>query len=322
MSEAFLRDLGIGRPDVSLGVGTESPSRQVARVIERLTPELERLAPDCVVVVGDVNSTLGAALAAAKMSIPLAHVEAGLRSRDRTMPEELNRILTDACADFLFTTEPDAEQNLLREGVPASKIHFVGNVMIDSLRRFEARARSSRVLDELGLPAKGFALVTLHRPSNVDRPEDLSRVVSILEETAARLPVVFPVHPRTRARFDETGAASRLAGNPHVHLQPPVGYIDFIRLLSTARIVMTDSGGIQEETTVLGVPCLTLRENTERPITITEGTNRLTGSDPARVVAALDNELRAGADRRVRVPALWDGHAAERIVETLERAFT
>ena len=321
MSEAFFRDLGIRQPDVSLGVGSETPPRQIARILDRLEPELSRLAPACIVVVGDVNSTLAAALTAAKMGIPLAHVEAGLRSRDRTMPEELNRILTDACADLLFTTERDANENLVREGIDPEAIHFVGNVMIDTLRRFERRARASTILDSMGLEAGGFALVTLHRPSNVDRREDLDRIVTILEGTASRLPVVFPVHPRTRGRLDEAGVASRLEGNPRMRITPPVGYIDFMRLMSAARIVLTDSGGIQEETTALGVPCLTLRENTERPVTISQGTNRLVGSDPARVLAALDEVLRRPLGGEPQVPELWDGRAAERIVAVLERTF-
>ncbi len=321
MSDAFFRDLGLPEPDVHLGVGSESPVRQTARILERVEPEFERLAPACVVVVGDVNSTVASALAAAKMGIPVAHVEAGLRSRDRTMPEELNRIVTDALSDFLFTTSRDADENLLSEGVPPGKIHLVGNVMIDTLRRFEERCRSSRILQTIGLSKHGYALVTLHRPSNVDRREDLERVVAILEGASLRLPVVFPIHPRTRSRLEGEGFADRIAARPGLHLRPPEGYIDFLRLLSAARIVLTDSGGIQEETTVLGVPCLTLRPNTERPVTITEGTNRLIGSDPERVLAALDEELAAGREAAPRIPALWDGKAAERIVRVLEGAY-
>jgi UDP-N-acetylglucosamine 2-epimerase (non-hydrolysing) len=321
MSDAFFRDLGIREPDVHLGIGSESPVRQTARILERIEPEFSRLLPACVVVVGDVNSTVASALAAAKMEIPVAHVEAGLRSRDRTMPEELNRIVTDALSDLLFTTSPDADANLLAEGVAPEKIHRVGNVMIDSLRRFEERSRSSRVLEEIGVLEEGFALVTLHRPSNVDRREDLERIVEILEGVSTRLPVVFPIHPRTRARVDGEGLAARIDSRPEIHLRPPEGYIDFLRLLSTARIVLTDSGGIQEETTVLGVPCLTLRPNTERPVTISEGTNRLVGSDPARVLQALDEELGGERERKPRVPELWDGKAAHRIVQILEGVY-
>jgi UDP-N-acetylglucosamine 2-epimerase (non-hydrolysing) len=321
MSDAFFRDLRMPRPDISLDIGSDSPLRQIARILERLEPHVERLEPACILVVGDVNSTLACAVVAMKLGVPLAHVEAGLRSRDRTMPEELNRILTDAASDLLFTTSADADENLLAEGVAAEKIHRVGNVMIDTLRRFEEGARSSRILEEIRLDPGGYALVTLHRPSNVDREEDLRRIVAILEGTASRLPVVFPVHPRTRARLEAEGMLERIDANGSIHLRPPMGYIDFLRLLSAARIVMTDSGGIQEETTVLGVPCLTLRPNTERPVTILQGTNRLIGSDPVVVLAALDEELAAGSAGVRRIPDLWDGQAAERIVDILERAF-
>ncbi len=321
MSDAFFRDLGIPEPDVHLGIGQESPVRQTARILERIEPELARIAPACVLVVGDVNSTVAATLAASKMNIPVAHVEAGLRSRDRTMPEELNRIVTDALSDLLFTTSRDAGENLIAEGVPPGKIHFVGNVMIDTLRRFEERCRSSRILETIGLSAREYALVTLHRPSNVDRRADLEGIVEVLEGVSLRLPVVFPIHPRTRARIETEGFAARIASNPRLHLRPPEGYIDFLRLLSAARIVLTDSGGIQEETTVLAVPCLTMRPNTERPVTITQGTNRLVGSEPGRVLAALDEELAGRGARPARIPELWDGHAAERIVRILEEAF-
>jgi UDP-N-acetylglucosamine 2-epimerase (non-hydrolysing) len=321
MSDAFFRDLGIPEPDVHLGVGSESPVRQTARILERVEPELARLAPACVVVVGDVNSTLACALAAAKMEIPVAHVEAGLRSRDRTMPEELNRIVTDSLSDLLFTTSRDADENLLAEGVPQAKIRRVGNVMIDTLRRFEERCRSSKILDAIGVSSRGYALVTLHRPSNVDHREDIERIVAIIEGLSLRLPVVFPIHPRTRARMEGEGLAAKIAARPGVHLRQPEGYIDFLRLLSAARIVLTDSGGIQEETTVLGVPCLTLRPNTERPVTITEGTNRLVGSDPKQVLAAVDEEIAAGSHAKPRIPELWDGRAAERIVRVLEEVY-
>jgi UDP-N-acetylglucosamine 2-epimerase (non-hydrolysing) len=321
MSDAFFRDLGMPRPDIALGIGSDTPVRQIARILERLEPEIERLAPACVVVVGDVNSTLACSIAAIKLGVPLAHVEAGLRSRDRTMPEELNRILTDAASDLLFTTSRDADENLLAEGIGAERIHFVGNVMIDTLRRFEEKARSSSVLRDIGVEPGRYALVTLHRPSNVDRRPDLERIVAVLEGAAARLPVVFPVHPRTRARMEAEGMLERLNGRQSIHLRPPMGYIDFVRLLSDARIVLTDSGGIQEETTVLGVPCLTLRPNTERPVTILQGTNRLIGSDPDRVLAAVDEELAGPVTGVRRIPELWDGGAAGRIVAVLERAF-
>jgi UDP-N-acetylglucosamine 2-epimerase (non-hydrolysing) len=321
MSDAFFRDLGLPEPDIQLGVGAETPLRQTARILERLEPELVRLSPACVVVVGDVNSTLACALTAAKLWIPVAHVESGLRSFDRTMPEELNRILTDACSDLLFTTSRDAGANLRNEGVPEGRIHFVGNVMIDTLLRFEERSRSSRILEEMGLAPHGFALVTLHRPSNVDRRPDLERVREILLGLASRLPVVFPVHPRTRARMEEEGILAMLQRTPGLHLREPEGYIDFLRLVATARIVLTDSGGIQEETTVLGVPCLTLRPNTERPVTISDGTNRLVGSEPARVLREVDDLLSGATVLPKKIPELWDGAAAERIVSVLEETY-
>jgi UDP-N-acetylglucosamine 2-epimerase (non-hydrolysing) len=321
MSAAFFRDLAIPEPDVHLGVGAESPTRQVARILERLEPELQRLRPDCVVVVGDVNSTLACALTAAKSWFPVAHVEAGLRSGDRTMPEELNRLLTDACSDLLFTTSRDANENLRREGVPEGRIHFVGNVMIDTLLRFEERSRSSPVLEAIGVDPRGYALVTLHRPSNVDRIDDLKKVTAILEQLARRLPVVFPIHPRTRARMQEEGILERLSAAQSLHLREPEGYIDFLRLLSAAKIVLTDSGGVQEETTVLGVPCLTLRPNTERPVTITEGTNRLIGSEPEVVIREVDDLLSGRTQLPRRIPELWDGGAAARIVAVLEEVY-
>ncbi len=322
MSEAFFRDLDIPEPDIHLGVGSESAVVQTARVMERIEPELARLRPQCVVVVGDVNSTLAAAVAAAKLDLRIAHVEAGLRSRDRTMPEELNRILTDAASDLLFTPSRDADANLAAEGIAAERIHFVGNVMIDSLRRFEHRSRSSPIVESLGLVPGGFALATLHRPSNVDRPEDLARMRRILEGAALRLPVVFPVHPRTRARLAAQGLEEAWGRGGRILLRPPEGYLDFLRLMSSARIVLTDSGGIQEETTVLGVSCLTIRENTERPVTILEGTNRLAGTDPERVLEAFAEELERPHAGRARIPELWDGRAAERIVRILEERFT
>jgi UDP-N-acetylglucosamine 2-epimerase (non-hydrolysing) len=270
--------------------------------------------PDVLVVVGDVNSTLAAALAAVKLGIPVAHVEAGLRSGDRTMPEEINRLLTDAISEWLFTTEAEAEKNLLREGIPAHRIHFVGNVMIDTLLASLERTRGLDTLERLDLEPRRYAVLTLHRPSNVDAPERLSGLFAALEEIHARIPIVFPVHPRTRA------AIERLLGGrrPSLRLTPPLGYLDFLRLMADARLVLTDSGGIQEETTVLGVRCLTLRENTERPVTVSEGTNTVVGSDPDRIraaaLAALDEEAPRG-----RAPERWDGLAARRIVDVLAR---
>lgn len=321
MSDSFFRDLRIPPPDLHLGIGSDRPGRQIARILEALEEEFLRIRPACALVVGDVNSTLAAALAAVKTGVPVAHVEAGLRSRDREMPEELNRALTDAASDLLFTTSPDADENLRREGIPAERIHLVGNVMIDTLRRFEEASRSSTILEDIGVEKRGYALLTLHRPSNVDRREDLLRIVMLLQETARRLPAVLPIHPRTRGRLDAEGLLPRLENTERLFLRPPASYLDFLHLMKNARVVMTDSGGIQEETTVLGVPCLTLRANTERPITITEGTNRLVGLETADAVAALDEVLALPPDPAPRIPALWDGRAAERIVDVLERVF-
>jgi UDP-N-acetylglucosamine 2-epimerase (non-hydrolysing) len=316
MSERFFRDLGIPEPDANLGVGSGPHGRQTGRVLEKIEDLLQGERPDLVLVVGDVNSTLAAALAAVKLGIAVAHVEAGLRSGDRTMPEEINRLLTDQISDFLFTTEPAGAEHLLREGVPVEKIHFVGNVMIDSLQAHLERARRLDVLERLGLEPGGFAVLTLHRPSNVDEPGRLQALFEVLEEIHQRIPIVFPVHPRTRdAIQDHLGGES-----PRLRLTEPLGYLEFLRLLADAGLVLTDSGGIQEETTVLGVPCLTLRENTERPITVAEGTNTVVGTDPATIRAealkVLDGERRPG-----RIPEGWDGRAAERIVDVLERAF-
>jgi UDP-N-acetylglucosamine 2-epimerase (non-hydrolysing) len=271
-----------------------------------------------VLVVGDVNSTIAATLAAVKLDIPVAHVESGLRSWDRKMPEEINRVLTDSVSDWLFTTEPSAEQNLLREGVPPERIHFVGNVMIDTLLTHRKRARELDTLVRLGLEPQAYAVLTLHRPSNVDSAEQLKRLFEVLGRLNKDLPVVFPIHPRTA-----NAVAENLGGyRPDLQLIEPLGYLDFLRLMMDAQMVLTDSGGIQEETTALGVPCLTLRDSTERPVTVTEGTNRIVGTDPEAIEAAI-LELRdrpaTGPTPEGRRPALWDGHAAERIVDILER---
>jgi len=318
LSDIFFRQMGIPAPDVNLEVGSGSHAAQTAEVLKRVEPVLIEHKPDIVIVVGDVNSTIAVSLAAVKLGIRVAHVEAGLRSFDRTMPEEINRILTDAIADLLFVTEEDAIEHLLKEGRPRSAIHFVGNVMIDSVRHFLSIAQKSSIGRELGLldgPSwRRFAVLTLHRPSNVDSVEKLSELMSAIEAVAKEVPVIFPVHPRTKQRLAEGGAL------PHQQLRliDPVGYLDFLCLLSKAALVLTDSGGIQEETTALGVPCLTLRENTERPITISQGTNLLVGTDPARIVSAA-RDILAGKSKTGRIPPLWDGNAAQRIVEILLR---
>ncbi len=318
LSDIFFRQMGIPSPQVNLEVGSGTHASQTAEILKRIEPVLLERKPHLVLVVGDVNSTVAVSLAAVKLGIPVAHVEAGLRSFDRSMPEEINRILTDAIADYLFVTEADAIEHLLQEGRPREAIHLVGNVMIDSLRYFLPIAQQSIIGSELGLTDglawRRFALLTLHRPSNVDSTEKLAELLGAIDAIAAEVPVVFPVHPRTQQRLVQAG----IAHHPQLHLTPPLGYLDFLCLLSKATLVLTDSGGIQEETTALGVSCLTLRTNTERPITIAEGTNQLVGTNPARILAAAREILR-GKNKTGRIPPLWDGHAAERIVETLLR---
>ncbi|MBI3665119.1 MAG: UDP-N-acetylglucosamine 2-epimerase (non-hydrolyzing) [Acidobacteria bacterium] len=314
MSDSFFDELEIPAPDVNLEVGSGSALWQIGEILKRLEPVLAETAPDVVVVVGDVNSTLAGALAAAKLGLRVAHVEAGLRSFDRSMPEETNRMVTDALSDFLFVSEPSGERNLLAEAVSREKIFFVGNVMIDTLSRFRTKAEQSDVLERLGLKEESFALATMHRPSNVDEVGPLAGLVEALNEIARRLPVVFPVHPRTAQFLAASGVDTS-----RVRTVAPLGYLDFLRLMSRARLVLTDSGGIQEETTFLQVPCLTLRHNTERPVTIELGTNRLVGNDPARIVEAaceaLESPLPSG-----RMPEKWDGRAAGRILDVLEAA--
>ena len=318
LSDIFFRQMGIPAPDVNLEVGSGSHAAQTAEVLKRVEPVLIAKKPDVVVVVGDVNSTIAVSLAAAKLGIRVAHVEAGLRSFDRTMPEEINRILTDAIADLLFVTEEDAIEHLLKEGRPRSAIHFVGNVMIDSLLHFLPIAQKSGIGRELGLiddqTWRRFAVLTLHRPSNVDSLDKLTELMSAMDALAREMPVIFPVHPRTKQRLADAGAKH----HPQLRLIDPVGYLDFLCLLSKATLVLTDSGGIQEETTALGVPCLTLRQNTERPITISQGTNLLVGTDPTQIINAA-NKILAGKSKAGRIPPLWDGKAAERIVEILLR---
>jgi UDP-N-acetylglucosamine 2-epimerase (non-hydrolysing) len=316
MAGRFFQDLNLPSPDVSLDVGSGSHGYQTGEVMKRLEPILSELRPHVVVVVGDVNSTLAAALTAVKLEIPVAHVEAGLRSFDRSMPEEINRLLTDAIADYLFVTEESGRENLLREGVDAGRIRMVGNVMIDSLEQSRAVWERSDILARLGLARGAYGVVTLHRPANVDDPARLRGLVKALEEVGRRLPLVFPVHPRTRQRLEtmDAGITSPAAGS--IRYVTPLGYLDFIGLLAGSRLALTDSGGLQEETTALGVPCLTLREQTERPITVTHGTNRIVGTSPERIVSeafrALDEPVRS-----VSRPPLWDGRAAQRIVAML-----
>ena len=318
MSDSFFRDLELPEPDVHLGVGSASHAAQTAAVMERFEPVVLQEKPDWVLVVGDVNSTLACALVCVKLGIKVAHVEAGLRSRDRTMPEEINRLLTDQIADLLLTPSPDADENLRAEGIPPERIRFVGNVMIDSLLQNLERARASRIRTDLGVDGSAYGVLTLHRPSNVDRPETFGRILSALETITQTLPVIFPVHPRTRKTIAELGLNERVAAMKNLRLIDPLGYLDFLSLYSSARLVLTDSGGIQEETTVLGIPCLTLRENTERPITVELGTNVVVGTDTARIIAAATAAMNGSAKPTARQPPLWDGHASERILDALE----
>lgn len=319
MSDSFFEELEIPRPDINLEVGSASHAEQTARVMIAFERVLIEHRPDWVVVVGDVNSTLAATLVASKMEPRVAHIEAGLRSRDRSMPEEINRVATDALADLLLTPSLDANQNLEGEGISPDKVCFVGNVMIDTLHRNLERARLRQALGRFGLKPREFATMTLHRPSNVDASTTLAGILDAVDFLQRQLPVVFPVHPRTRARLEEFGLTETVAAQRNLILCEPLGYLDFLQVYSNSRLVLTDSGGVQEETTALGIPCLTLRENTERPITVTEGTNRVVGNDPEvikrEVTAALSTERGAA-----RVPALWDGHAAARIVDAIERA--
>jgi UDP-N-acetylglucosamine 2-epimerase (non-hydrolysing) len=310
MSRQFFVDLGMRRPDYDLGVGSAAHAAQTGRILERVGPVLEQEQPDAVVVAGDVNSTLAGALAAVKLGIPVAHVEAGLRSFDRTMPEEINRVLTDQVSRWCLTHSPEARANLLREGIDESRITFVGNTMIDSLVRLAPLAEQSTILERLRAASRTYALVTLHRPNLVDGPL-LARAVEALVALSRELPIVFPVHPRTRGRLGPIPASSQL------HLVEPLGYLDFLALEARAAAVITDSGGIQEETTFLGVPCFTLRDRTERPITVTQGTNQLLGLDVERILEV--PAMLRNAQRPIAPPEGWDGAAAERIVDVLLR---
>jgi UDP-N-acetylglucosamine 2-epimerase (non-hydrolysing) len=334
LSKIFFDDLKIPRPDLSLEVGSGTHAVQTAEIIRRFEPVLESEQPEAVLVVGDVNSTIACAIVVAKFQRnaefrwrgatrrrpAMIHVEAGLRSFDDDMPEEINRKLTDAISDVLFVSDPAGLRNLEREGVPAEKVFFVGNVMIDTLLEAKEQAMQSPILDQLGLAQRDYGLVTLHRPSNVDDPAALRALLGTLDQAAMRLPMVFPVHPRTRQRM--TGAGLILDRGRWI-LTDPIGYLDFMKLQASAKVVFTDSGGVQEETTVLGVPCVTLRENTERPVTIVEGTNLLAGTRREAILEAFETALARGQDPQgeKRVPRFWDGLAAQRVDEVLQELF-
>jgi UDP-N-acetylglucosamine 2-epimerase (non-hydrolysing) len=316
LSQVFFDELGIPRPDINLNVGSGSHAQQTAAVMAAFEPVLLGQRIDLVLVVGDVNSTIACALVASKLGIPVAHVEAGLRSFDRRMPEEINRVLTDQISDLLFTTEAAALDNLRREGVDPARVHFVGNVMIDTLLAHRDRARATTAHDTIGVAPGRYALMTLHRPSNVDDAAAFEHLMRGLDVVARELPIVFPVHPRTRPVVARSATASSMVAGGRLRLVDPLGYLDFIGLMERAKVVLTDSGGIQEETTILRVPCLTLRENTERPVTISHGTNQLVGTDQGLIAAAWQRVK--DTKRWPAGPPLWDGQAAERIVDVLE----
>jgi UDP-N-acetylglucosamine 2-epimerase (non-hydrolysing) len=314
MSQQFFEELQIPRPDENLEVGSGSHAVQTAEVMKRFEPILLRERPDAVVVVGDVNSTLACTLTAVKLGVPVAHVEAGLRSFDRSMPEEINRILTDGISEWLFVSEPSGVANLRAENVSSERVHFVGNVMIDTLIACAARIAQSPILDTVGMKPGGYAVLTMHRPANVDQPAVFAKLMDAIARLQQEVPLVFPVHPRTRKAIAE----HRREPLPNLIFTEPLGYLDFMRLIGQARFVLTDSGGVQEETTYLGVPCLTMRENTERPVTIAQGTNRLVGLDPDKIIAEGLHALQA-TSRRHSVPELWDGRASQRILDVLTR---
>ena len=322
MNESFFEDLGIPAPNINLEVGSSTHASQTAEIMRRFEPVLDAEQPAAILVVGDVNSTIACALVASKKGVPVVHVEAGLRSYDRGMPEEINRVLTDQISDLLFTTERGALENLQREGINPERVHFVGNVMIDSLMHSLERAvPSNETLASAGIDAaKGdYALLTLHRPSNVDDPAILARLLGTFRDIAKRLPIVFPMHPRTRARVESAGLQGEIE-HPGLHLLPPANYLAMLGLMRDARLVLTDSGGIQEETTALGVPCITLRNNTERPITAAEGTNVVVGQDPQRILESVHDVLQTGG-KAGRIPEFWDGSAASRIAGVLREVY-
>lgn len=317
MSRIFFRDLGLPQPDVYLGVGSGTHSQQTGAIMIELEKIMLEVKPELVLVVGDVNSTMAAALVTSKLHILLAHVEAGLRSFDRSMPEEINRIVTDSLTDFLFITEASGRDNLLNEGVANDKIFFVGNVMIDSLLSHLNKANESDIMQRLKLNRQSYALLTLHRPSNVDDKDTFHNILCALEKIEKNIPIVFPIHPRSRKMLEKFRLLPRIEKMQQLKLIEPLGYLDFLHLMANATFILTDSGGIQEETTVLGIPCLTLRKNTERPVTVDRGTNILVAMDPAKIVTESENIL-AGKAKKGEAPSLWDGCAAQRILDVLE----
>ena len=316
MSNLFFDELGIPRPDINLEVGSGSHAVQTAEIMKRFEPVVLDFKPDYVLVVGDVNSTIACGLVAVKLEVKLIHVEAGLRSFDRTMPEEINRVLTDSISDLLFVTEQSAIDNLTREGIDPEKVYFVGNVMIDTLLANREKAKKSDVLNQLQLEVRKYGVITLHRPSNVDDKEKLCEIISAFKKIQKELKLIFPAHPRTRDNIKGFGLNKQIEAMDNLVLLEPLGYLDFLCLMSNAELVVTDSGGIQEETTILGIPCMTLRENTERPVTITEGTNRLVNVTAHDILKAY-REPKGNCGSGSNVPKLWDGNAANRIAEII-----
>ena len=336
MSDIFFTQLELPKPDFFLGIGGGSHTEVTAKIMLAFEKIVESEKPDLIIVVGDVTSTLACTLVAIKMGIPLAHVEAGLRSGDRTMPEEINRILTDSVANYLFVTEQSGLDHLKREGVPDEKVFFTGNVMIDSLVRYQEKAKSSRILEELGLQPSDlenrrdtsglhetdYIVMTMHRPANVDTETGLKAILELIELSTAKTKVVFPIHPRTRSNMAKFGLEDALTQNKNLILTEPLGYLEFIQLMTHSKAILTDSGGIQEETTYLGIPCLTFRDSTERPITVTLGTNQLLAELNPKITFAALEEILAGHHKKGQIPPLWDGHAAERIAENLFNLFS
>lgn len=336
MSDVFFTQLELPKPDFFLGIGGGTHTEVTAKIMLAFEKIVESEKPDLIIVVGDVTSTLACTLVAIKMGIPLAHVEAGLRSGDRSMPEEINRILTDSVANYLFVTEQSGLDHLKREGVPDEKVFFTGNVMIDSLVRYQEKAKSSTILEELGLQASAeensrevsrpdetdFIVMTMHRPANVDTETGLRAILELIELSTAKTKVVFPIHPRTRSNMAKFGLEDTLTQNKNLILTEPLGYLEFIQLMTHAKAILTDSGGIQEETTYLGIPCLTFRDSTERPITVTMGTNQLLADLNPKITFAALEEILAGHQKKGQIPPLWDGHAAERIAENLFNLFS
>ncbi|MCK4664783.1 MAG: UDP-N-acetylglucosamine 2-epimerase (non-hydrolyzing) [Bacteroidales bacterium] len=318
MSESFFRELAIPEPDVYLNVGSDTHGKQVAMIMKKFDDFCEEHHPELVVVVGDVNSTMACSLVAVKRHIKVAHIEAGIRSYDRSMPEEVNRIVTDSVADLLLPPSKDAVENLLKEGHTSEQIHLVGNIMIDTLLRNQPKILGSDILQTLAINPKEFALLTLHRPSNVDDIKSLGNIIEALEIIQDRIKIVFPVHPRTKKRIEEFGLLNRINQSENIILTEPLGYFDFGKLVYEANFVMTDSGGIQEETTVYQIPCITIRDNTERPVTIWEGTNELAGSNKEKIVD-FANQILDGNWKKGKIPELWDGKTAERIVHVFEK---